>query len=133
MWHRDTVFSSLSRDMLNHQVYPRSLYIVIYISSVYEQIRRFVATNNSWNHLMNLLPIWNWNLTFIIFVFRVWHHDSRWNLCDAFAISVFLIAFGLRSINDATLRALMIKYARVVYATDICYWYVPDWCYFIFF
>ena len=48
---------------------------------------------------------------------RVWHNDTKWNIFDTLAIVIFLFAFGLRC------SALyLVPYARVIYATDICYW-----------
>ena len=56
--------------------------------------------------------------------FWVWHNDTKWNICDTVAILLYLVAFGLRSVDDINLRTKMVEYARVIYATDICYWYV---------
>ena len=50
---------------------------------------------------------------------KVWLNDTKWNITDTIAISTYLFAFGLR-----LGPIYMIKYARVIYATDICYWYI---------
>jgi hypothetical protein len=48
---------------------------------------------------------------------RVWHTDTKWNIFDVITISTFLLAFGARCIDGQ-----WAPYARVTYATVICYW-----------
>lgn len=50
---------------------------------------------------------------------QVWHNDTYWNIFDSLAIIMYLAAFTMR-LSDPQ----FLPYARVVYATDICYWYI---------
>lgn len=49
---------------------------------------------------------------------RVWVSKTKWNIFDCFAISTFLVAFGMRFASH------MIPYSHAIYATGVCYWYV---------
>ncbi len=52
--------------------------------------------------------------------FSVWNADTRWNIFDSIAITTFLFAFGLR----CGPQPILLEYARCIYATVICYWYI---------
>ena len=53
---------------------------------------------------------------------RVWYNDTKWNIFDSFAIFIYLFAFTLRSTPKSETYGSMVPYARVIYATVICYW-----------
>ena len=53
---------------------------------------------------------------------QVWYNETKWNICDSLAISIYLFAFGLRCSGDGKPGDLYVAYGRVIYATVICYW-----------
>ena len=54
---------------------------------------------------------------------QVWHNDTYWNIFDAFAIIIYLVAFAMRcSVLIDPSYEFLVPYSRVIYATDICYW-----------